>query len=58
DHFLFQSAADIAELMTEIGANPTVAEDQLPADKTPQEISNILESTASKLIARIRDGSA
>ena len=58
DNFIFPSAADIARLMDEIGSKPTAAEDQLPADKTPEEISNILQSTASKLIARIRDAKA
>ncbi|CAN5676815.1 hypothetical protein BH11VER1_BH11VER1_16150 [soil metagenome] len=58
DRFIFSSAGDIAVLLDEIGAKPTAAEDQLPADKTPEQISAILESTASKLISRIRSSNA
>lgn len=57
-NFLFSSAGDIAKLMDEISAKPTAAEDQLPADKTPAQISAILDSTASKLISKIRSSKA
>lgn len=58
ENFLFSSAGDIAKLMDQIGAQDTVAEDQLPADKTPDQISAVLESKASKLISRIRNSQA
>lgn len=53
-NFLFSNAGDIAKLMDQISEQATVAEDQLPADKTPAQISAMLDATASKLISKIR----
>lgn len=54
ENFLYSSAGDIAILMDEISDKPTVAEDRLPENKTPEEISKILDATATRLINKIR----
>lgn len=53
--FLYRDIPELFAVIHECGSKPVVAEGKLPADKTEAEVLAALQSTASKLIARIRD---
>lgn len=54
-HYLFPTAGEALALLGEISSAPTLADDKLPEDKSPEEILAVLKATASKLIAHIQN---
>lgn len=55
EKFIFKDIPELFSVIEELGGKPLVVEDKLPADKSRAEVMAALQTTASNLMARIRD---